>query len=244
MTVCCPSSEPAPGAPPKASFSEHVVSRVADVLGRRRDSRRGFLAGTAVVGSALAVQPSGLHRQARHRLRRRVRRGQHLRRRLDGVLLHGQRRPNSCPPGSFVGGLVEGRQLGVLLRCGPLLHRLQRELPDGAAPATARGATLRRPAHRAATSSATASATRRSPATARSCAASSRARRRGSTTAPARTASATDNRTVTHGAPCLSGNCPSPIAQLYADLGGPGGALGPIVQTERPGPGSSGRYAL
>ena len=52
-----PSSEPGTHAAPRASFSERVVSRVADVLGGRRDSRRGFLAKTAVIGSALAVQP-------------------------------------------------------------------------------------------------------------------------------------------------------------------------------------------
>ena len=92
---------------------------------------------------------------------------------------------NSCPPGSFVAGLVEGRQRRVLLRRGPLHHRLQRDLPHavrlpvlGRRAATAGGS--------AATSSATASATRRSPATARSCAASPPAPRRGSTTRRAR----------------------------------------------------------
>ena len=41
--------------------------------------------------------------------------------------------------------------------------------------------------------------------------------------------SASDNSTVTHTAPCLPGDCPDPLTLHYYDLGGPGGAFGPVV---------------
>ena len=47
------------------------------------------------------------------------------------------------------------------------------------------------------------------------------------------TTSATDNDTVTHTAPCLPGDCPTPLVLRYYDLGGPGGFLGPQVTGER-----------
>ncbi|MEI8405893.1 MAG: hypothetical protein WCG96_11550, partial [Actinomycetes bacterium] len=40
------------------------------------------------------------------------------------------------------------------------------------------------------------------------------------------TTSATDNDTATHTAPCLAGDCPTPLVLRYYDLGGPGGFLG------------------
>ncbi|MCU1354113.1 MAG: hypothetical protein JWM05_3322 [Acidimicrobiales bacterium] len=53
--------------------------------------------------------------------------------------------------------------------------------------------------------------------------------------------SATDNKTVNHGAPCLSQDCGSPIDKKYKELGGSGGFLGPVVQREQAI--GSGRYA-
>jgi uncharacterized protein with LGFP repeats len=46
------------------------------------------------------------------------------------------------------------------------------------------------------------------------------------------TSSATDNRTVDHGAPCISQDCNSAIAQKYAALGGAGGFLGAVTSAE------------
>jgi len=54
--------------------------------------------------------------------------------------------------------------------------------------------------------------------------------------------SLTDNRTVTHSAPCLPGNCPSTITQYYYDHGGPGGPFGGATGAERAGA-SGTRYA-
>jgi uncharacterized protein with LGFP repeats len=47
------------------------------------------------------------------------------------------------------------------------------------------------------------------------------------------TTSATDNDTASHTAPCLAGDCPSPLVVRYYDLGGPGGFLGAQVGSER-----------
>lgn len=46
------------------------------------------------------------------------------------------------------------------------------------------------------------------------------------------TTSRTDNRTVDHGAPCLTVDCGTPIAKKYASLGGSSGILGPVTQAE------------
>jgi hypothetical protein len=46
------------------------------------------------------------------------------------------------------------------------------------------------------------------------------------------TTSRTDNRTVDHGAPCLTVDCGTPIAKKYAALGGSAGILGPVTQAE------------
>ena len=44
--------------------------------------------------------------------------------------------------------------------------------------------------------------------------------------------SAQDESTLTHTAPCLPGDCPSSLVLRYYDLGGPGGSLGPQVGNE------------
>ncbi len=48
------------------------------------------------------------------------------------------------------------------------------------------------------------------------------------------TTSASDDDTRTHTAPCLPGDCPSPLVLHWYDLGGPGGFLGGQVGSERP----------
>ena len=47
------------------------------------------------------------------------------------------------------------------------------------------------------------------------------------------TSSATDNKTVNHGAPCISTDCGTPIAKKYEALGGASGILGPASRAER-----------
>ena len=154
---------------------------------------------TAVVGSALAVDPIDYLLQAGHGLRLRVR---HLRRRLDGLLLHDQRRPQLAArrAASWPAG---GRPTTPPTAAAPPATSSTATPP---APPSARAA-ARAPAATggapAATSSATASATRRSacygPVVCRVATCTPPWRYDPSCT----TSSATDNRTVNHGAPCL-----------------------------------------
>jgi uncharacterized protein with LGFP repeats len=59
------------------------------------------------------------------------------------------------------------------------------------------------------------------------------------------TSSATDNRTVTHGSNCLTTDCgPTLIDVLYAQTGGAGGFLGPRLGKEAPTADRRGRYAM
>lgn len=57
------------------------------------------------------------------------------------------------------------------------------------------------------------------------------------------TSSATDNRTVDHGAPCLTTDCGSPIAKKYEQLGGRNGFLGAVVAPEKANSDRRGRVA-
>ena len=57
------------------------------------------------------------------------------------------------------------------------------------------------------------------------------------------TSSATDNKTVNHGAPCLTTDCGSPIAKKYAALGGASGFLGAVVAPEKANSDKRGRVA-
>ena len=57
------------------------------------------------------------------------------------------------------------------------------------------------------------------------------------------TASATDNKTVNHGAPCLTTDCGSAIDKKYKELGGAAGFLGKVVQAERAAADGRGRWA-
>ena len=109
-----------------ASLAERIVNRLGDPhrpaahqparLPRRRDAGRRGAGG----------EPVALPDPAGQRLRRGVRRAQHLRRGLHGVLLHHQRRQQQLPAGLVHRRLVEGRQLLLLRRQRPLLRRLQR----------------------------------------------------------------------------------------------------------------------
>jgi uncharacterized protein with LGFP repeats len=54
----------------------------------------------------------------------------------------------------------------------------------------------------------------------------------------------TDNATRDHGAACLSNQASTPIGRKYQALGGAGGILGRETQTERATPDGTGRYAI
>ncbi|HEX7134124.1 MAG TPA: DUF4214 domain-containing protein [Iamia sp.] len=54
----------------------------------------------------------------------------------------------------------------------------------------------------------------------------------------------TDNRTADHGAACLTNQASTPIGRKYQALGGAGGFLGRETQSERNTPDGTGRYAI
>ena len=109
------------------AFTNWLVNKTAGLL-EKKSSRRGFLIGSAMVGSAVAV--AGV--RARHATRFAVQphhrlRGRPLHRRLHRVLLHDQQRPQRVPARQLRRWLVARRLLQLLQR-HPLLHRLHAEL--------------------------------------------------------------------------------------------------------------------
>ena len=114
-------------APPKVTSRNASCAKSSTRFGRR-SSRRSFLVKSAVVGSALAVNP----------LRYLLRPGtayaavcgpaRRLRIRLDGDVLLGEQRRELVPARIDTGRLVEDRQLVVLRRRTALQPRLQRDV--------------------------------------------------------------------------------------------------------------------
>ncbi len=109
-------------------ITERLVNRVSRHLGKR-STRRSFLVKSAVVGSALAVNPLQYVFRPGHRVRGdRVRPRGRLCVGVDGVLLLGEQRPERVPARIHPRRLVEDRQLLVLRWRRPVHPRLQREL--------------------------------------------------------------------------------------------------------------------
>lgn len=219
------------------TLAERAVRATSTLLGGRH-SRRSFLAKTAVVGSALAVNPLG------YILRPGTAYGALCGTCSDGwtafcCTINSGR--NSCPPNSFVAGWWKADNAAYC--CGRARYiidcnatcptrcscRCSGASCDGRrtccnqfrygqchqeiacyGPVVCRVATCTPPWQYD-----------------RSCT----------------TSSATDNRTVTHGAPCLPDNCTSAITRLYNSLGGAGGVLGPVVKSEKSTTDGSGRFA-
>jgi len=228
-----------PGGPggPATTFAERFVARASGLLAGRT-SRRSFLAKTAVVGSALAVNPWG------YILRPGTAYGA-----LCGTCTDGwtafcctiNQGSNSCPDGSFVAGWWKADNAAFC--CGSARYiidcnatcptscscRCSGASCDGRrtccnqfrygqchqeiacyGPVVCRVATCTPPWQYDASCTST---------------------------------SATDNNTVTHGAPCLADEC-TPIAEKYRALGGPRGILGAVSQNEQVTADRTGRYAL
>ena len=108
-----------------------ISQKVVDVAGAgltRRSSRRGFLFRSAVVGSALAVNPFKFAAAPRNRVRLLVRARRELFVRLDGLLLLDQQRQQFLPARQHPCRLVEDRSLELLQRWPALHPRLQRQV--------------------------------------------------------------------------------------------------------------------
>ena len=164
-------------------MSRLLVDRVAKVLASHTD-RRGFLRRSAIVGSAIAVNPVTYALRpvsayaAACQCRGPSACGSAC---CDGYTefcctLTGV---NTCPAGTFFGGWWKADGTGFCAGAPALLHGLQRAARHAIrAGAAARSATATTGAP-AATCSVTASAIKRYPGSPRSCAGSSRARLRG-----------------------------------------------------------------
>lgn len=232
-----PTAPAAPAAPP-ATIAERVVARTAGILSGGH-SRRRFLARTAVVGSALAVNPTSFI------LKPGTAYGAVCGTCGDGwtafccTINSGK---NSCPPNTFVAGWWKADNAAYCCGGARYIIDCNATCPTqcscrcaGAAcdgrrtccnqfrygqcnqqiscygPVACRVAICITPwAYDAACS----------------------------------TLALTDNRTVEHGAACVSAECDSAITRHYYALGGPDGFLGIRAQSERATPDGRGRYAI
>lgn len=230
------SAAPGPGAP-QPTIAERVVARTAGLLGGT-SSRRRFLTRTAVVGSALAVNPVSFIFKPGTAY------GAVCGTCSDGwtafcCTVNGGR--NSCPPNTFVAGWWKadnaaycGGSARYIIDCNATCPTRCSCRCAGAAcdgrraccnqfrygqcnqhiscygPVACRVAICITPwAYDAACS----------------------------------TRALTDNRTVQHGAACLKTEHNTAITRKYYALGGPDGFLGILSQTERATPDNRGRYA-
>jgi uncharacterized protein with LGFP repeats len=210
------------------SFSQRLVHRISSALGRSTTSRRSFLTRTAVVGSALAVGP------------------------LDFILKPGtaygylcgtcsdgwtafcctiNNGSNSCPPGSFVAGWWKADNAAYCCGSARYIIDCNATCPTQCSCRCAGGSCDGR----------------------RTCCNQFRygqchteiachgpvVCRVATCVVPwqydptCTTTSRTDNRTVDHGAPCLSQDCDTPIQRKYRSLGGANSYLGTQTVAER-----------
>jgi hypothetical protein len=208
-------------------FAQRLVHRASTALGGGKTTRRSFLTRTAVVGSALAVGPIDFL------LKPGTAYGYVCGTCSDGwtafcCTINSGR--NSCPPGSFIAGWWKADNAAYCCGAARYIIDCNATCPTQCACRCAGGACDGR----------------------KTCCNQFRygqchqeiacygpvVCRVATCTVPWRydpsctTASATDNRTTEHGAPCLTTDCGTPIARKYAELGGPTGRLGPVVQGE------------
>jgi len=221
-----------------ATLAERVVHATSGLLGRRQ-SRRSFLTKTAVVGSALAVNPWG------YILRPGTAYGAVCANCDDGFTafcctINSGR--NSCPPNSFVAGWWKADNTAYCCGSARYIIDCNATCPTSCSCRCSGASCDNR----------------------RVCCNQFRYGQchqeiacygpvvcRVATCTPpwlydpsCTTASATDNRTASHGATCLPDNCATAIARLHNSLGGAAGVLGPVTRTERSTADGSGRYAL
>jgi hypothetical protein len=245
---------PAKPATPKAPVTARLVDGMSSVLAART-TRRGFLARTAVVGSALAVAPGAY-----------VLKPGTAYANICGpdsacssgytafcCTINGGR--NVCPPGNYVGGWWKADGSGFC--CGRPRYYVD----------------CHEPCTRCTTGCGTSQFCRGCVASPCRCSNSSGCDQRKtncnyfrygqcrqdigcggpvncrvvSCTPPwqqgwgCSTASATDNRTLNHSSDCLPGHCPGAIERKYFDLGGPGSFLGRQRSGEQRLPDGTGR---
>lgn len=225
-----------------SSLPEWLVRRSSDLLGGTRSSRRGFLAGSAVVGSALATAPRkfvftpvsaydsvcGTDTAC-----------------ADGYSVFCctiNNNGNFCPEGSFLGGWWKADDSGFC--CGGPRYYLDCNASCGSgwtcscedSPYTCDNRRIACNQFRYGQCNLDIACY--GPVVCRMVTCTAPWEFDGSCNAT----SATDDNTVSHSAPCLPGDCPSPLTMRYYDLGGPGGFLGPPVNSEQGAPAGGGTW--
>ncbi|MTD17392.1 hypothetical protein GIS00_26015 [Nakamurella sp. YIM 132087] len=213
------------------SFTETVVNKLATGWRSRRADRRSFLAGAAVVGSAVATSP---WRWATTPISA-----------YDAVCGEGalceqgwsvfccsiNAGANQCPPGSFVAGWWKADNSGFC--CGSARYYIDCNAMCGSDWQCRCGSgscDQRRVAcNQFRYGQCHQEIACYGPVVCRVVTCTPPWQFDASCTAT----SLTDNRTVTHSAPCLPGNCPSELTKFYYDRGGPGGRYGPVTAPER-----------
>jgi len=220
------------------SFAQRLVHKASKALGGRRSSRRSFLTRTAMVGSALAVGPIDFI------LKPGTAYGYLCGNCSDGwtafccTIMDGK---NVCPPNSFVAGWWKADNAAYCCGSARYIIDCNATCPTQCSCKCAGDSCDGR----------------------RTCCNQFRYGQchteiscygpvvcRVATCTPpwqydpsCTTSSATDNRTVNHGAPCLTTDCGSPIAKKYASLGGSAGLLGVPTAPEKANTDRRGRSA-
>jgi hypothetical protein len=212
------------------TLPERLVARLSTGLFGRQTSRRGFLAASAVVGSALAVDPWTFVTKPVSAYSTVCGSGAAC---ADGwsvfccTINNGA---NSCPPGSFVGGWWKADRSSFC--CGSARYYIDCNAMCGSSwRCHCNDTTCDR--RRVACNQFRYGQCHQEiscygPVVCRKVTCTPPWQLDHSCTS----ASATDNATVTHSAPCLPGACPSPITKYYYDLGGPAGVLGKPTSAE------------
>ena len=222
----------------EGSFAQRLVHRVSSRLGGSTTSRRSFLTRTAVLGSAMAVGPIDFIMKPNSAYGY-----------LCGTCTDGwtafcctiNNGANSCPPGSFIAGWWKADNAAYCCGSARYIIDCNATCPTKCSCRCAGGSCDGR----------------------RTCCAQFRygqchteiacygpvVCRVATCTVPWKydpsctTTSRTDNRTVDHGAPCLTTDCGTPISKKYQALGGARGFLGRNTVTERAIADGRGRYA-
>ncbi len=223
---------------PKPSLAERTVTKVASFLDRRRPSRRDFLAGVAVVGSAVAIDPWGFLVEDAAA--------------YDVVCGQGAdcnsgwtafccsvAGKNSCPPGTYPAGWWKADNSGFC--CGKPRYYIDCNRKHGdprwQTPYCATGGCDRRAV--ATNHFRYGNCHLEVPALAYETVVVCRV----VTCMPpwewdpaCSRSSRTSNATATHNAPCLTNDCSGEVEKLWTSLGGAGGVLGRRTAQEAPTP--------
>jgi len=232
------------------SFSTRMVQKASSALSRRSTSRRSFLAKTAVVGSAIAVNPITYLVRPGTAYASLCGDGAGCDSGWTAFCCSVNGGYNSCPPGSFVAGWWKADYAAYCCGAARYIIDCNATVPvQCGCTCASYGCDQRR----------TCCNQFRYGQCHQEIGAYGPVVCRIATCTPpwlydasCTSASATDNATVNQGSPCLPENdCAPPppppasnIDNVYAFYGGANGILGPVIRPEGPTPDGAGRYAL